>query len=43
VLALVRDVTGDYTAALALCMLLEIAAAAIVLLPAAQRKPVDLR
>ena len=30
-LALVRDVTCDYTAALALCMLLEIAAAGIVL------------
>jgi cyanate permease len=33
VLALVRDVAGDYAAALGLCMLLEIAAAGLVLLP----------
>jgi MFS family permease len=33
VLALVRDVTGDYAAALALCMLLEIVAAGLVLVP----------
>jgi len=41
-LGVIRDVTGDYTASLVLCMLLEIAAAAIVLIRA-QRKPVDLR
>jgi len=41
-LGVIRDITGDYAAALALCMLLEIAAAGIVLMRA-QRKPVDLR
>ena len=32
-LGLVRDATGDYSASLALCMLLEIAAAAVILVP----------
>ncbi len=42
-LGLVRDLTGGYTAALALCMALEIAAAGTVLLPRLQRNPIDLR
>ena len=42
-LGLIRDATGSYTAALALCMALELAAAAMVLLPRLQRKPIDLR
>jgi MFS family permease len=41
-LGVIRDVTGDYAASLALCMLLEIAAAGIVLIRT-QRKPLDLR
>ncbi len=42
-LGLVRDLTGSYTAALALCMGLEIVAAGTVLLPRLQRNPIDLR
>jgi len=42
-LGLVRDATGGYPASLALCMALEVAAAAMVLLPRIQRKPTDLR
>ena len=42
-LGLVRDLNGGYTAALALCVALEIAAAGTVLLPRLQRNPIDLR
>jgi Major Facilitator Superfamily len=42
-LALLRDATSDYGAALTLCMVLEIAAGGMVLVRAGQRKPVDFR
>jgi cyanate permease len=42
-LGLVRDLTGSYTASLALCMGLEIVAAGMVLLPAGQLKPTDFK
>jgi MFS family permease len=42
-LGLVRDLTGSYTASLALCMALEVVAAGTVLLPRLQRNPIDLR
>jgi cyanate permease len=41
-LGVVRDASGGYAAALALCMALEIIAAVVVLLRV-QRKPTDLR
>jgi MFS family permease len=45
-LGVIRDVTGGYGAALALCMVLEIVAAGLVIAPrilSNQRKPIDLR
>jgi cyanate permease len=42
-LGLVRDLTGSYTAALALCMGLEIVAAGMILVPAGQLKPTDFK
>jgi cyanate permease len=42
-LGLVRDLTGSYTASLALCMALEIVAAGMVLLSAGQLKPTDFK
>jgi cyanate permease len=42
-LGLVRDLTGSYTASLALCMAFEIVAAGMILLPAGQLKPTDFK
>jgi MFS family permease len=42
-LGLVRDLTGSYTAALALCMGLEIVAAGMILVPVGQLKPTDFK
>jgi MFS family permease len=42
-LGFLRDLTGGYTAALALCMALQILAAGIILAPRRQQKPTDLR
>jgi len=41
-LGFLRDLTGGYTAALALCMVLQVVAAAIILLPG-QQKPTDFK
>src|SRR6516164_5826755 len=42
-LGAVRDATGGYTAALALCMMLQLAAAGAIQMSRPQRKPIDLR
>jgi cyanate permease len=42
-LGLVRDLAGGYTAALALCIGLEVVAAAMILVPPRQQKPTDFR
>jgi len=42
-LSAVRDATGGYTAALALCMTLQLAAAGAIQMSRPQRKPIDLR
>jgi cyanate permease len=39
----VRDLAGGYTAALALCVALEVVAAAVILIRPRQQKPTDLR
>ena len=42
-LGVVRDATGGYTAALALCMMLQFTAAGAIQMSRPQRKPIDLR
>jgi MFS family permease len=42
-LGAVRDATGGYTAAFALCMILQLAAAGAIRMSRPQRKPIDLR
>jgi MFS family permease len=42
-LGFLRDLTGGYTAALALCMVLQVVAAAMILVGSSQQKPTDLR
>jgi MFS family permease len=42
-LGAVRDATGGYTAAFALCMILQLAAAGAIQMSRPQRKPIDLR
>jgi MFS family permease len=42
-LGVVRDATGGYGAALALCIMLQLAAAGAIQMPRPQRKPIDLR